>query len=229
MKKSTLPFVLCLFVLGSFSQRLSQVTLSASANLVSISFLTDQRVCINISAEGNLVEFGTEYEIRPMNYYPGKLQPFMGRMDKFGPESDSALRGKIKSIGTCTITYFSSYENKFLCGKIKTIGSNTFDYYAEYEEAGLKGKIKSAGSTTISFYPSYENEAYRGKLKSMGATTLSYYSSFDDKLVRGKIKSIGNFNYSWYGSNDRPDMRGMMKSGNALQMVNGINFINRYF
>ncbi len=229
MKKIVAVIAYCLFTTCSFSQKLSQVMLAANGNLLSIGFLTDQTVTINLSPDGNMLEFGTEYERGSIYYYPGKLQPYIGRVDYYGAETDEALKGKVKSIGSCAVTYFASYENKLQQGKVKTIGSITLNYYSDYDNETFKGKLKSAGSVLLNFYSSFDNEAFKGKLKNLGGTSLNYYSSFDDKAFKGKIKSIGNYNYSWYSSYDRKEYQGAMKTGSQTQLVNGINFILKYY
>src|SRR5213075_3158673 len=83
---------------GTYSQQLSQVSFSNAATLSFISFLADQDVLIRISEEGKLLEWGIEPVSQRFNYFLPKLQPYMGRVDYYGPESDSTSRGKIKSI-----------------------------------------------------------------------------------------------------------------------------------
>jgi hypothetical protein len=229
MKKVPVLLLCFLFSTGSFSQKLSQVILAANGNLSSIGFLTDQGVTLNISPEGNVLEWGIPDEQGRIAYYPGKLQPYMGRVDYYGAEADEAVRGKVKSIGTCTVTYFASYENKSQQGKVKTIGTIALNYYDDYTNETFKGKLKSAGAVLLTFYSSFDNEAFKGKLKTVAGTSLTYYSSFDDKIFKGKIKSIGNYNYGWYSSFDRKEYQGAMKTGSQIQLVNGVNFILKYY
>jgi hypothetical protein len=225
MNKIYLSLLLLLLSLTSFSQELSQITLSEGANLSSFSFITDQKVVIRVSPDGKLIEWGMDPGVGRYNYYTGKLQPFMGRVDYYAStEFDSTLRGKIKSIGTCNITYYGSYEMDSKKGRIKSIGSQQLDYIG-YESIDNKGKLKSIGYTLLDYYPSSENDAFRGKLKSVGNTTITWYSSFDDKMIRGKIKSIGTVSYSWYTSHDLG--YGGLKSGKQTENINGVTYIVR--
>jgi len=226
MIKYYLATAILVFSLNIQAQLLTQVSFSEGTSLSSFSFLTDQKVVIRISAEGNVVEWGTDPGVGRYNYYTGKLQPFMGRVDNYPATSyDSVLRGKVKSIGTCALTYYGSSEPETKRGKIKSIGSLQLDYFS-YESMDNKGKLKLAGTTQFNYYPSVENDAFRGKLKSVGNTVINWYSSFEDKLIKGKIKSIGSFNYTWYSSHDLNGYGGL-KSGALTQLVNGITYIIR--
>jgi len=218
-----ISFLVCSICI--FSQTLNYITLTGGTTLSSLSFLTDQQVIIRISQDGNLFEWGTEAEPLRYKQYPPKLLPYMGRVEYYGPGTDSAYRGKVKSIGTCILNYYGASEYEEKKGKLKSIGSVSLDYYTNFEDKAFKGKIKFIGSALISYYASFDNEAYKGKLKSVGNTLLTYYSSFDDKIIRGKIKSIGMYNYIWYTSMDR--YRGGLKSGSIEQRVNGVIYIIR--
>ena len=222
MSKIALLISILLFNACLYSQELTQVIFSRGEILSSFSFQTDQDVIIRISDEGKLLEWGTDPG--PGRYYndPRKLQPYLGRVEYFGQEYDSVFRGKVKSIGTCTFTYYDKYETETKIGKLKTMGRVSIDFYDNYEDAAFKGKIKYAGSVLFSYSSSFENEAYRGKLRSVNNNSISYFSSFEDKAVRGKLKSIGNFEYSWYPSYDR--YRGSLKSGPLSPSVNGITY-----
>jgi hypothetical protein len=220
-----IPFILA--GLYAHSQKLSQVTFSGATTLSYFSFLTDQDVYIRISPEGNLMEYGMEFKSeRNNNYYAPKLQPFMGRIDYYGPETvDSAYRGKVKSIGTCVLTYFGSYEKDDKPGKVKSIGLLRLDYYTQFENAAFKGKLRFAGTTVLEYYPSLENEALRGKLKSVSNTLIKYHSTFDDKLIQGKVKSIGSVAYNWGTSLDPQGQKGALKSGSYRAIINGVTYI----
>lgn len=209
----------------TYSQELSQVKFSGATTLSSFSFLTDQGVIIRISDDGKVMEWGTEMDRRRYNYYPGKLEPYMARVDYYGLESDSVFRGKVKSIGTCLLTYFGAFETTEKIGKLKMMGHIALDYFDSYETPAIKGKLKSAGFIFFSYYTTSENEAFRGKLKSIGNTAISYYSSFEDKLIKGKIKSIALFNYSWHSSNASWGYQGGLKSGSLVQNINGVTYI----
>ncbi len=210
------------------SQQISQVTFSGASTLSYFTFITDQDVLIRVSEDGKVMEWGSELRSeRNNNYFAPKLQPFMGRVDYYSTESDSAFRGKVKSIGTCVITYYGPYETDTKAGKIKSIGREVLDYYSNYDNAAFKGKLRFAGSRVLTYYSSVEDEAFRGKLKSIANTTIVYHSSFDDKLIRGKIKSIGAVAYNWYTSLDRKGLGGSLKSGLYRQNINGVTYILR--
>ena len=221
------PFVILSLLISvcTYAQNLGQVRFTEGANFSSFSFVTDQQIIIRLSDNGKLLEWGTEMDNRRFNYRPGQLEPYIGRVDYYGQEYDSVLRGKVKSIGTCFISYFAGSETSEKAGKIKMLGRTTLDYYDNYENPAFKGKLKFAGGQLLSYYSSYENEAFQGKPKSIGSTSLTYYSTFDDKLIKGKIKSIGYANYLWYTSNSGTGYQGGLKSGIVTQMINGITYI----
>jgi hypothetical protein len=220
--------MICLFYCTSLSaQQLSQVHLAGGKNLAFISFITDQKINIRISDQGQLLEWGMEQERGRYNYDLTRLQPYMGRVDYFGPETDSAFQGKVKSIGTTWFTYYNSFEPDFKKGKIKTIGNLPLDYFTQYENKALQGKLKSAGFTLFDYYSDYENEAYRGKLKKVGSDQITYHSSFDEKYIEGKVKNIGIHNFEWGTSFDQKGMQGALKNGNTARLINGIVYIVR--
>lgn len=228
MRKMIAILLFLSFSLFGSAQQLSQVSFSGASTLSYFTFITDQDVLIRVSEDGKLMEWGTELRSeRNMNYYAPKLQPFMGRVDYYGPETtDSVIRGKVKSIGTCMINYYGAYEKDGKPGKLKSIGSAGLDYYTQFDNAAFKGKLRFAGTLVLEYYPSLENEALRGKLRSVGNTRIQYHSSFDDKLIRGKIKSIGSITYNWGTSLD-PRYKGVLKSGSYRQNINGITYILR--
>jgi len=211
-----------------FSQQIGQITFSDASNLSYISFITDQGVLIRVTSEGKILEWGTELQsMRSSTYYDPKLQPYLGRVEYYGPEADSAYRGKVKSIGTCNITYFGHYDEAIKVGKVKSVGNQLLDYYTSFDNAAYRGKLRFVGSSTLEYYSSLDDEAYRGKLKTVGNTPITYYSTFDDKLIKGKIKSIGTAAYTWYTSFDRSELRGAMKTGAYRLNVGSITFILR--
>jgi hypothetical protein len=222
MKKLFLLISFLFVAFVTYSQELTQVTFSGAITLSSFSFRTDQGIIIRISEEGKVQEWGTDPGPGRYYYDPKKLQPYLGRVEYFGQEYDSVFRGKIKSIGTCTFTYFDKYETATKIGKLKTIGRVAVDYYDNYEDAAYKGKLKFAGSVLFSYYSSFENEAFRGNLKSVNNNPITYYSTFDDKAIKGKIKSIGSSQYLWYSSYDQ--YRGGLRSGPVTQIINGITY-----
>jgi hypothetical protein len=223
MKRFTLLLSLLFITAVSFSQVLSHVTFTGGANLSFFTFRTEQGVLIRITEYGKVLEWGTDPGPGKYYYDPRRLQPYPGRVDYFAQNVDSAFRGKVRSIGTCTFTYYASSEPAIKSGKLKTLGRNQVDYYDEFENPVIKGKLKTVGPTAFSFYTSFDNEAFRGKLKAVGSNKLTYYSSFDDKQIRGRIKSIGDFAYAWFTSFEQ--FPGSLKSGSNIQLINGVTFI----
>ena len=226
MKRFFLLLALSALILNSYPQQLSQVTFSNGSNFSWFSIVTNQRVLIRISDDGKIIESGTEEQsFYNRNYFAQKLRPYLGRIDYYGNESDSAFRGKIKSIGTCFFTYYPSNDYSEKIGKIKSAGSLLFDYYRRSDDALIAGKIKNIGINTIAYYTLFDNEAFKGKLKMVGNTSITYYSSFDDLLIKGKLKDIGSYHYTWYGSLDRREFNGALKSGALRQLINGVTYI----
>lgn len=221
----TITTLLLFLCINSNCQQLGQITFSNGGSFSYFSFMTDQGVLIRVSADGKILEWGTEALAGRSNYYDRKLQPFMGRIDYYGPKDDSVFRGKVKSIGTCFFTYYDERQIKSKAGKIRTIGNQLLDYFEEYEDKMLQGRIKTAGALSIDYYRSHENESYRGKIKQVGSLPITYYSVFDDKINAGKLKSVGSVQYQWYSLADRSDMRGGLKSNNYRQVISGITFI----
>ncbi len=208
------------------AQGLYQVSFNRDGSLAYLSLLSDREVLMRISAEGQLMEWGMEVQsIYSREYYAPKLQPYMGRVEYYGPEADSVQRGKIRSIGTAYFTYYGMSDTEEKRGKIRSIGSNIFDYFGDYDNKALRGKLKYIGSTPLDFYLASENEAIAGKLRSVGNTTIQYYSSFDDRMIRGKLKSIGYERYTWYTSTDRPGFGGMLKTGRLRQQIGSVTYI----
>lgn len=224
--KSFLATLSCLVLFfASYSQQLNQVRFSGGASLSSLAFLTDQGVLIRISDQGHLLDWGVEMQSIRYNFYAPELQPFMGRIDYYGPEADSSFIGKVKNIGSCMITYYGKYEAPEKAGKLRTIGTVMLDYYDNFVNSAYRGKLRFAGPQIIEYYSTMDNEAYIGKIRKIGNTVITYYSTFDDKLVQGKIKSIGPVKYAWYTSFDRMEYRGGLKQGNYRQVINGITYI----
>ena len=155
MKNIFAAIFFSLFISCTYSQELSQVTFSGGSSLSYFSFLTDQNVLIRVSDEGKIIEWGIEMYSDRYNYYAPKLQPFMGRIDYYGPESDSVFRGKVRSIGTCQFTYYNSYETDDKPGKLRSIGSQIMDYYSNFDNQAFRGKIKFAGNYMLEYYSSF--------------------------------------------------------------------------
>ncbi|HEX5654015.1 MAG TPA: hypothetical protein VFX58_13130 [Chitinophagaceae bacterium] len=207
------------------AQELNQVTFSGGAQLTYYSFLTDQGVLIRVSEDGKLLEWGKEIRAIYGDWYAPKLEPFAGGVIYYGSEGDSVSKGKVKMIGSCTISYYGPYENDTHKGKIRMIGTVLLDYYSQFENNVMKGRMKSIGTNRLEYYSVFEQESFRGKLKAIGPTPITYYSVFDDRHNAGKIKSIGNNKYAWYSSQDRRDMMGGLKSGYNRQRINGVTYI----
>mgnify|MGYP003596976193 CR=1 FL=1 len=208
------------------SQELAQVSFSNGSAFTCFSLLTDREVLIRISPEGRILEWGIEVQsMYSGNIYAKQLQPFLGRVEYYGPEADSVSRGKLRSIGSSVITYYQGFESPELVGKIRTIGKLIFDYYGRYDQKMVQGKIRFIGNAAIEYYQGFDDPQLQGNLKTVGSTGIRYYSSFDDKAIRGKIKSIGNIQYSWYTSLDRPGYGGNLKSGPLRQNTGGVVYI----
>lgn len=225
--KPFLSFILLIHLaVNTCSQQLSQVSFSAGSNLAYLSLLTDREVLIRISDDGQVKEWGLEIQsMRSNDFYAPRLQPYPGRVEYYGSESDSVSRGKVKSIGSSVITYYGAFETAEKIGKIRSVGSLFFDYFSHYDNKVLRGKIRNIGSLWLDYYTSFDNDAIQGKLKMVGSTLITYYTSFDDKFIRGKIKSIGAVNYSWYTSLDRAGFGGSLKSGPWRQNTGGVVYI----
>lgn len=207
----------------SYTQELAQIRFSGGSTFSYFSFVVDQDVLIRISDDGKILEWGWEEQSIRSDNYAASLRPYLGRVEYFGMDADSAYRGKVKSIGTCNFSYYSSYETKTNTGKLRSVGRYILDYYTNFENEAIRGKISLIGSLLLQYYPSYEDEGFRGKLKTLGSTAIRYHSSFDDKLLRGKVKSIGTINYDWYNSFDR--FGGGLKSNVYRQNISGITYI----
>jgi len=224
--KRLLILLIPLLIYGSgYTQTLKFVSFSGGSEFSSLSFITSQKIIIKISQDGSVLEWGNEAE--PGRFYstPGKLQPYMGRVEYYEKQFDSMLNGKIKNIGITSITYFGSLDNAALAGKVRSIGNIFFNYYPDFENELVRGKLKTAGQKDFTYYTSFDNEAFRGKIKSIGNNQIVYYSTFDDKSIRGKLKSIGSTYFTWYTSMDRQGYQGGLKSGSQYPMIEGVTYI----
>jgi hypothetical protein len=209
----------------SLAQRIAKVNITNAGTTESFTIGLDENVILNVSPDGNLINYGVDYFSEKVANY-SRLENYNGRIEMYAATDDKAYQGKLKYIGRTGVTYYASHEDESLKGKIKSIGSLVFTYYQPFEDALLKGKIKSIGANQIGFYNSFDNDALRGKLKMVGSTSLNYYSSFDDKAIKGRIKNIGAVNFTYYPSYDR-QFAGGMKTGNQTQNVGGIIFLIR--
>ncbi len=205
-----------------FAQRIAKVSINGMGATEMFTIATDDNAVINISPDGNVINYGTEYFSEKISNY-SRLEKFNGRVDLFTDTDDKLFTGKLKYIGRTAVTYYASYDIEALRGKLKSVGSLVVNYYMQYDDATLKGKIKSIGSQQITYYSSFDNQALRGKLKSLGSTNLNYYTSFDDRAFAGKIKSIGQVNFTYYPSYDK-QFAGGMKTGSYTQNVAGVNY-----
>lgn len=225
--KTFFTIVILLFAITTFSQQLSQVSFSIDGRLLYFTISTDDGVLLRVSPEGQLKEWGTEEaSLYNNNYYAPNLRPYLGRIEYFGDEADSALRGKVKYIGSTAISWYAQYEVAIKVGRLKLVNNILTDYYDNFSVPGLQGKLKSIGDQAFDYYslPS-DDEAFRGKLKSINNLPVTYFSSFDDRQLRGKIKSIGSVAYDWYTSYDLN--RSGLKTGLYRNQINGITFIIR--
>jgi len=221
--KSIFYIPLLFLVTSVYCQQIGQVTFSGGSRLTYFSFITDQGVLIRVTDDGKVMEWGTELMAQRSDYFAPKLQPYLGRVEYYGPESDSAYKSKIKSIGTCVFTYYSHYETVTKVGKLRTVGTLILDYFDNFDIPTLRGKLRFVGNQVLEYFSPTVDEAYRGKLKSIGNTPITYFSSFDDKAIKGKIKSIGPVNYTWYTSFDIN--RNGLKTGLYRQNIGGITYI----
>ncbi|MGH2648255.1 MAG: hypothetical protein ACRDE8_11835, partial [Ginsengibacter sp.] len=185
-----LYFLLILTFLSgsSFAQNIAQVTIDNRGKDDVITFLVDESVVVNITKDGKIISWGTEYTTPLTGVYP-RLEKYMGREEYYPATDNEAYRGKIKYIGRTLLTYYTSDDNESLKGKVKTIGTALLSYYTDYDDVAFKGFLKSSGSVPLTYYSSFQDEFFKGKIKSIGGTTLSYYGSFDDKAYRGKVKN----------------------------------------
>ena len=221
-------FIIALFVLfyHSYSQQLRQVAFTENFDLGSFSLVTNQNILIRISSDGQIMEAGTEEQaLYNRNYFAPKLRPYQGNVGYFDDRSDSAFKGKIKNIGACFFTYYSSKDYPERAGKIKSAGSLFFDYYRNYEDVSIAGRLKNIGTNAIAYFTSLDDEVLKGKLKIVGITPITYYSSFDNVLLKGKLKSIGPYHCEWATVFSGGQSIVTLKSGYQRQLINGITYI----
>ncbi|MGE5522018.1 MAG: hypothetical protein ACM3VS_18995 [Candidatus Dadabacteria bacterium] len=223
--KRLLPVLIFFFYSCSlYSQKLKQVSFLDGYNLTFFTVSTDQDVLIRIAPDGRLMEWGTELLSDRGNYYAPNLQPFMGRVEYYGDESDVYFKGKVKSIGSAYFTYYGPQEDEAKRGKVKSIGHLDFDYYSRFDEKAMQGKLKMIGMYLLDYYRSYENKAVKEKLKSIGSMAVNYYG-FEDKNNEGKLKSVGTATFTWYTPFDY--IKSGLKSNNYRQSVGDITVVLR--
>jgi hypothetical protein len=209
----------------AYAQKLNQVSFKNGSDLNYFTIITDQDVLVRIAPDGKIMEWGYEELSSRGTFYSPKLQPFLGRTDYFGDESDPYFKGKLKSIGTAYFTYYGPHEEEFKKGKLKSIGRLEFDYYSRFDEKDIQGKLKIIGNYVLEYYKAFENEAYRGKLKTIGPLSITYYSLIDDRYNIGKLKNIGSISYAWHTPLDRN--RSGLKSFNYRSTISGITMVLR--
>ncbi|HSK11924.1 MAG TPA: hypothetical protein VK907_01860 [Phnomibacter sp.] len=226
MRKLFFGAILLVIAGVAISQDLSQVTIQGGKSFRHFGIAIDRQVLLRISDDGKILEYGMEERsLRNPNFFSPKLQPFLGRVDKYDNHIDSMIQGKVRSIGTANITYYPSNEDESRRGKIRTIGTLMLDYYDYRSNEAQKGKLKQIGRNMIDYYAPFENEAIKGKLKTVGPTNITYYTSFDDKAIAGKVKTIGANNYTWFTSTEQQRMGGALKSGQQRAVANQVTYI----
>ena len=151
MIKLYLVMVSTFLLTHGFAQKLAQIAIDNRSNSAMISFLVDETVLVNMSKDGNIIDWGIEYNTVRNGMYPGRLLKYMGREEYYSSSDNEAYRGKVKYIGRTLITYYSSYENEEFRGRVKTIGPNFLDYYASYENNAFKGNLKNAGAISFTY------------------------------------------------------------------------------
>src|SRR4051812_47807961 len=112
MTKLNLAIVFTFLLTQGFAQKLVEVTIDNRSSSNTISFLVDETVMVNMGKDGNIIDWGIEYNTVRTGVYPGKLLKYMGREEYYSSTDNEAYRGKIKYIGRTLITYYSSYENE---------------------------------------------------------------------------------------------------------------------
>lgn len=228
MKRIFFAIIICISCAVVHAQQLVQITLTATGSADKISFKTDDAIFVNITKDGEIINWGVESLAGKYYNDPERLDQYMGRTEYYAATDPEESKGKIKYLGRTAFAYYTAYENELLKGKLKSIGNIYLDYFDAYNDEMLKGKIRNAGIVSFNYYSSFDNEAFRGKFRTIGNTSLSYYASYDDKAYKGKIKNIGNQTFSYYSSFDRPGYQGAMKGNYQNQyLINGIKYLLR--
>ena len=228
MNKIFLTVIVTLLIIPATAQNVAQVTIDNMGQQDIITFLVDESVVINMTKDGKIIDWGTEYTSPTTGTYP-RMEKYMGREEYYPATDDEAYRGKIKYIGRTLVTYYTSADNETFKGKVKSIGPNLLDYFTQYDDAAFKGFIRTAGPVSFTYFSSYTDEFYKGKIKSVGSTALSYYGSIDDKAYSGKVKNIDRNAFTYYSSYDRPEFNGAMKTGTPSVTSGGVKyFIKNY-
>ena len=160
MKKTAAFIIVAFLSVNCFAQRISKVTLNAGV-VESFGIQTDDAM-INLSPDGTISGYGVEYFSERISNY-SRIEPYQGRIDKFGDFDDASFRGKLKYLGRTAITYYASYDAEDLRGKVKSIGSLQIDYYRTYDDEAMRGKIKSIGSSAINYFSNFDNGSIERK------------------------------------------------------------------
>jgi hypothetical protein len=208
----------------AFTQNLAQITIDNRGSQDIITFLVDESVVVNVTKDGKIIDWGTEYTTALTGVYP-RLEKYMGREEYYPSTDNEAYSGKIKYIGRTLVAYYTSDDGQWLKGKVKSVGNIIMDYYTDYDDAAYKGYLRNAGTVPLTYYSSFNDEFYKGKIKSVGSTMLSYYGAFDDKAYRGKIKNVDRNSFTYYSSYDRPEYKGIMKTGPQIISSGSIKYI----
>lgn len=224
MNKLYFTLILALLFTPAFAQNVAQITIDNRGKEDIITFLVDESVVVNLTKDGRIIDWGTEYTSMSTGIYP-KVEKYMGREEYYPSTDNEAYRGKVKYIGRTLVTYYTSDDNASLKGKVKTIGTSLLDYYTDYEDAAFKGNLRNAGAVSLTYYASFNDEFYKGKIKSVGNTNLSYYGAIDDKAYKGKVKNIDRNVFTYYSSYDRPEFNGAMKTGSPIISSGGIKYV----
>jgi hypothetical protein len=223
MKRVLFFLFLSISTLFVQAQRISKITMNIMGDVETIAIELDENVILNLSADGQIKDWGIDIYKGRTDQFRERLEPYTGRVDYFKENDNEAYRGKVRSIGMKYFTYYASFDEELFQGKIKSIGTAQIEYYGRFDDEKLRGKIKKIGSTNIQYYTSYDF-GFAGKIKAIGTTNIQYYSNTDDVEIRGKLKSIGHQTFEYYTSFDRKEWRGNMKKGSRIQIINGIKF-----
>lgn len=227
MKKLFLAATFLLSTSLLYAQKLNRVIFTKEGQLESFEMELPENVILKISKDGQIINWGANRYAGHDEILREQLDPYVGRIEYYNQGVNEAFRGKIRSIGTVTITYYASFDNPANVGKIASIGREQFTYYTLQENEAFRGNIRSIGNNTIEWYSTFDMDDFRGKLKSVGGTAITYYTMLDDKFIGGKVKRIGNSNYTYYTSFDQRELRGFLKNGQPFRVINGLRFLVR--
>lgn len=224
--KKIIAFLFALLIIQyADAQRLSRIVFAKTGQLEAIEYELPENVILKLSKDGQIMSWGVNRYAGREDIIREQLDPYVGRVEYFDNNANEAFRGKIRSIGQVTLTYYASFDNPANAGKLQSIGKNTISYFTLQENEAFRGNIKSIGNDQFDWYSTFDLDDLKGKLKSVANNSISYYSSMDDKYIRGKVKSIGGSVYTYYTSFDRQELRGYLKSGQTNRTINGLKFM----